>query len=78
MPTVLLVRHGQASFGAADYDVLSDLGRRPRRRPLPPSTGPSSNASVTKLAIGSTGINVVSFNDHSHLEAVDRTLVTYR
>ena len=28
MPTVLLVRHGQASFGAADYDVLSDLGRR--------------------------------------------------
>lgn len=28
MPTVLLVRHGQASFGAADYDVLSELGRR--------------------------------------------------
>jgi len=28
MPTVLLVRHGQASFGAADYDLLSDLGRR--------------------------------------------------
>ena len=28
MPTVFLVRHGQASFGAADYDVLSDLGRR--------------------------------------------------
>ncbi len=27
MPAVLLVRHGQASFGAADYDVLSDLGR---------------------------------------------------
>jgi len=27
MPTVLLVRHGQASFGAADYDVLSELGR---------------------------------------------------
>lgn len=26
MPTVLLVRHGQASFGQADYDVLSDLG----------------------------------------------------
>lgn len=23
-----LVRHGQASFGAADYDVLSDLGHR--------------------------------------------------
>ena len=28
MPTVLLVRHGQASFGAADYDVLSETGRR--------------------------------------------------
>src|SRR3954469_25885751 len=28
MPTVLLVRHAQASFGAADYDVLSDLGHR--------------------------------------------------
>jgi broad specificity phosphatase PhoE len=28
MPTVLLVHHGQASFGASDYDVLSDLGRR--------------------------------------------------
>lgn len=28
MPVVLLVRHGQASFGAQDYDVLSDLGRR--------------------------------------------------
>jgi broad specificity phosphatase PhoE len=26
VPTVLLVRHAQASFGAADYDVLSDLG----------------------------------------------------
>jgi broad specificity phosphatase PhoE len=36
------------------------------------------NAGVTKLTIGSTGINVASFNDHSHLESVDRTLVTYR
>jgi broad specificity phosphatase PhoE len=36
------------------------------------------NAAVTKLAIGSTGINVLSVNDHSHLELVDRELVTYR
>jgi broad specificity phosphatase PhoE len=36
------------------------------------------NASVTKLAVGSTGVNVISFNDHSHLESVDRALVTYR
>ena len=27
MPSVHLVRHGQASFGADDYDVLSPLGR---------------------------------------------------
>jgi broad specificity phosphatase PhoE len=27
MPIVLLVRHGQASFGADDYDRLSELGR---------------------------------------------------
>jgi len=26
VPTILLVRHAQASFGAADYDVLSELG----------------------------------------------------
>jgi len=26
MPTIHLVRHAQASFGAADYDVLSDRG----------------------------------------------------
>jgi broad specificity phosphatase PhoE len=28
MPTLYLVRHGQASFGAADYDQLSELGTR--------------------------------------------------
>ncbi len=28
MPTLYLVRHGQASFGAADYDQLSELGAR--------------------------------------------------
>ncbi len=28
MGTLYLVRHGQASFGAVDYDQLSDLGRR--------------------------------------------------
>ena len=26
MSSVILVRHGQASFGKADYDQLSDLG----------------------------------------------------
>lgn len=28
MPLITLVRHGQASFGAADYDHLSELGHR--------------------------------------------------
>ena len=28
MGTLYLVRHGQASFGAADYDQLSELGTR--------------------------------------------------
>ncbi|MGZ4494183.1 MAG: histidine phosphatase family protein [Nocardioides sp.] len=31
MSQVLLVRHGQASWGAADYDVLSELGERQSR-----------------------------------------------
>ena len=31
MGVLLLVRHGQASMGAADYDQLSDLGRRQAR-----------------------------------------------
>jgi broad specificity phosphatase PhoE len=29
---LLLIRHGQASFGAADYDVLSELGLEQSRR----------------------------------------------
>jgi broad specificity phosphatase PhoE len=28
MGNLYLVRHGQASFGAADYDNLSELGQR--------------------------------------------------
>jgi len=31
MSTLYLVRHGQASFGGDNYDVLSDLGRRQAR-----------------------------------------------
>jgi broad specificity phosphatase PhoE len=36
------------------------------------------NASVTKIAIGAKGTSLIAFNDHSHLEEVDRALVTYR
>ena len=31
MSSILLVRHGQASFGAADYDNLSDVGHEQSR-----------------------------------------------
>ena len=31
MSAILLVRHGQASFGKADYDVLSEVGERQSR-----------------------------------------------
>ena len=36
------------------------------------------NAAITKLTHGSRGTSLVSFNDHSHLESVDRALLTYR
>jgi broad specificity phosphatase PhoE len=36
------------------------------------------NASVTKVVHGRRGSSLVSFNEHGHLEAVDRGLVTYR
>ena len=32
MPNLLLIRHGQASFGAADYDRLSSVGKEQSRR----------------------------------------------
>jgi broad specificity phosphatase PhoE len=35
------------------------------------------NASLTKLITGSTGTNLLTFNDHAHLEH-DRSLITYR
>lgn len=36
------------------------------------------NASVTKVVVGAGGVNLIGFNDHAHLEEVDRALVTYR
>jgi broad specificity phosphatase PhoE len=36
------------------------------------------NASVTKVVVGRRGATLVSFNDHSHLEAADADLVSYR
>jgi hypothetical protein len=35
------------------------------------------NASITKIITGHMGTNMVTFNDHAHLET-DRSLITYR
>jgi broad specificity phosphatase PhoE len=35
------------------------------------------NSSVTKVVTGRRGVSLISFNEHSHLEA-DRNLITYR
>lgn len=37
-----------------------------------------ANTGVSKLTIGASGTSLVSINDHSHLEEVDRALITYR
>jgi broad specificity phosphatase PhoE len=36
------------------------------------------NTSVTKLVTGRSGVTLLSLNDHAHLEALDRRLLTYR
>jgi broad specificity phosphatase PhoE len=36
------------------------------------------NASVTKVVVGRRGTTLVSFNDHSHLEGGDASLLSYR
>jgi hypothetical protein len=35
------------------------------------------NSSVTKVVAGGRGVSLISFNEHSHLEA-DKALITYR
>ncbi len=48
----------------------------------PPAWGRLSkvvvNTSVTKVLDGRRGTNLISFNDHAHLEGVDPDLLTYR
>lgn len=75
MPTVLLVRHGQASFGAEDYDTLSDLGRRQAelvgrrlagaslRRPVPVHGSLRRQRDTAALALASAGITAASSAD---------------
>lgn len=60
MPTILLIRHAQASFGAPDYDVLSDLGKR--------------QAGVLAAALKLRGLRaerVVTGSSRRHVETAD-------
>ena len=36
------------------------------------------NSSVSKVVVGRRGMTMVSFNDHSHLEAAGDGFITYR
>ena len=70
MPVVLLVRHGQASFGAADYDELSDAGRaqaetvggelarRGLRRPVAVHGTLRRQRDTASIALAAAGIDV--------------------
>ena len=75
MPVVLLVRHGQASFGADDYDVLSDLGRaqseavgrhlatRGLRRPVAVHGSLRRQRDTAALALAAAGLDAVPSTD---------------
>lgn len=51
MPTILLVRHAQASFGSADYDVLSPVGHEQTQ--LLAAALARRGLNVTRVAAGS-------------------------
>ena len=36
------------------------------------------NAGITKIATGRSGLSLISFNEHAHLEIRGREVVTYR
>lgn len=68
MPAIYLLRHGQASFGADDYDVLSPLGerqaaiagealaRRGLRRPVVVSGGLRRQRDTAAVAAAALGV----------------------
>ncbi len=67
MGTLYLVRHGQASFGADDYDVLSDMGYQQSVRLAAFTHGffkmhqQSGKAVLTDLRMGQAPSYVFSF-----------------
>jgi broad specificity phosphatase PhoE len=89
MPIVLLVRHGQASFGAEDYDSLSDLGRRQAelagrrlaaaglRRPVAVHGSLRRQRDTATLALAAAGIAATPVRDprwdeYDHIDLVRR------
>lgn len=87
MPTVYLIRHGQASFGAEDYDVLSEVGERQskvlgeelRRRDLRVDTvrcGTLSRQRATAAACvpDLTPREDPRWNEYDHLDLVRQSL----
>lgn len=64
------------SGGAIARVVVSLLGGSPHTwAQLNPVT---VNSSVTKVVVGGRGMTLVSFNEHSHLEAAGAGFITYR
>jgi broad specificity phosphatase PhoE len=64
------------SGGAIARVVMSLLGGSPHTwAQLNPVT---VNTSVTKVVVGRRGMTLVSFNEHSHLEAAGAGFITYR
>src|SRR3954452_3414496 len=89
MPIVLLVRHGQASFGSEDYDSLSDLGRRQAevtgrrlaaaglRRPGAVHGSLRRQRDTATLALGAAGIATTPradprWDEYDHIDLVRR------
>ena len=85
MPVVLLVRHGQASFGADDYDVLSALGRRQSelvgaelarrglRAPVAVSGGLRRQQDTARLALPDAPLQVDRrWDEYDHLGLLER------
>ena len=85
MPVVLLVRHGQASFGADDYDVLSETGlrqsevvggeltRRGLRSPVVVSGGLRRQQDTARTALPGRALRVDRrWDEYDHLGLLER------
>ena len=57
MSAVYLVRHGQASFGAADYDQLSALGEQQAR--VLGQVLATQSASISRVASGGMRLSLI-------------------